>query len=57
MVHPFVPTFLLVWALSLVPRACTVPSATQAPERQGARSEAAPVKEARPVGVSGAIPG
>lgn len=31
--HPFVPTLLLVWALSMALRACGVTAATLPPER------------------------
>lgn len=31
--HPFVPTLLLVWALSVALRACGVTAATLPPER------------------------
>ncbi len=55
--HLFVPTFLWVWALSMVLRACAVPSATLPPERQGPRPEAAPVTETRPAGAPGTVPG
>jgi hypothetical protein len=59
--HPFVPTFLLVWALSMAVRACAVPSATLPPERQPVRSmplpEAAPVTETRSGQAPGTVPG
>ncbi|WP_164019030.1 hypothetical protein [Pyxidicoccus trucidator] len=32
--HPFVPTLLLVWALSMALRACGVTAATLPPERR-----------------------
>ncbi|NMO20477.1 hypothetical protein HPC49_24420 [Pyxidicoccus fallax] len=49
--HPFVPTLLVVWALSMALRACGVTSATLPPEREPVES-AAPVTETRPAPAS-----
>ncbi|MBZ4419241.1 hypothetical protein [Myxococcus sp. RHSTA-1-4] len=46
--HPFVPTLLVVWALSLALRACGVTSATLPPERQAVQS-ADPAADTEPV--------
>jgi hypothetical protein len=46
MAHPFVPTLLVVWALSMALRACGVTAATLPPERQP--GPAASVTETRP---------
>ncbi|MFP2909470.1 hypothetical protein ACLESD_31390 [Pyxidicoccus sp. 3LFB2] len=46
--HPFVPTLLLVWTLSMVLRTCGVTAATLPPER-GAVQTKDPVTETRPV--------
>jgi hypothetical protein len=46
--HPFVPTLLLVWALSMALRACGVTAATLPPERQ-ATHPTDPMTETRPV--------
>lgn len=54
--HPFVPTFLLVWALSMVVRSCAVPAATLPPERQAVQPVDTTVTETRPAAAPG-IPG
>lgn len=46
--HPFVPTLLLVWALSTALRACGVTAATLPPERP-ATHPADSITETRPV--------
>ena len=46
--HPFVPTLLLVWALSMALRACGVTAATLPPERPAAHP-ADSMTETRPV--------
>ncbi len=48
MAHPFVPTFLLVWALSMVVRSCAVPAATLPPERQAVQPADSTVTESQP---------
>ena len=53
--HPFVPTFLLDWALSMVVRSCAVTSATLPPEQKVVRP-VDPVTEKAPVPAPG-IPG
>ncbi|QSQ21648.1 hypothetical protein JY651_41850 [Pyxidicoccus parkwayensis] len=45
--HPFVPTLLLVWALSMALRACGVTAATLPPERRVPAPEHS-VTETRP---------
>ncbi len=46
--HPFVPTLLVVWALSLAVRSCGVTSATLPPERPAVQPVES-VTEAEPV--------
>lgn len=55
--HPFVPTLLLVWALSMALRGCGVTAATLPPEREpthpaGSLTETQPVSPPAP-GVRG----
>jgi hypothetical protein len=53
--HPFVPTLLLVWALSMALRGCGVTAATLPPEREpvhpaGSLTETRPVAPPAPIG-------
>ncbi|MCP3137309.1 hypothetical protein [Pyxidicoccus xibeiensis] len=50
--HPFVPTLLVVWALSMAVRSCAVTAATQPPEPEAVQPVAAPVTENEPAPAS-----